>query len=156
MAPALLQSSTFVSPVGSDEEVLYSRYGNNPNQVELARKYALLEGAEAAIFVASGMGATALAHLAMLRPGDHLIASTWIYGGTQRLFDEELARFGIEVTYVSPDHVRFVTYTTRYNRSYWVSLDGLEKHYERAPGYGFIGLVADISMNVTLFSVLRL
>jgi hypothetical protein len=32
----------------------------------------------------------------------------------------------------SPDHVRFVTYTTRYNRSYWVSLDALEKHYERA------------------------
>ena len=106
IAPALLQSSTFVNPVGSDEEVLYSRYGNNPNQVELARKYALLEGAEDAIFVASGMGATALAHLAVLRPGDHLIASTWIYGGTQRLFDEELARFGIEVSYVSPDQVR--------------------------------------------------
>jgi cystathionine beta-lyase/cystathionine gamma-synthase len=106
IAPALLQSSTFVNPIGSDEEVLYSRYGNNPNQVELARKYALLEGAEDAIFVASGMGATALAHLAMLRPGDHLIASTWIYGGTQRLFDDELARFGIEVTYVSPDQVR--------------------------------------------------
>jgi len=32
----------------------------------------------------------------------------------------------------SPDHIRFLTYTTRYNRSYWVSLDGLEKHYERA------------------------
>jgi len=32
----------------------------------------------------------------------------------------------------SPDHIRFLTYTTRYSRSYWVSLDGLEKHYERA------------------------
>lgn len=32
----------------------------------------------------------------------------------------------------SPDHIRFLTYTTRYNRSYWVSLDGLGKHYERA------------------------
>jgi pimeloyl-ACP methyl ester carboxylesterase len=32
----------------------------------------------------------------------------------------------------SPDHIRFLTYTTRYNRSYWASLDGLEKHYERA------------------------
>jgi hypothetical protein len=31
-----------------------------------------------------------------------------------------------------PDHIRFVTYTTRYNRSYWVSLDGLGQHYERA------------------------
>ena len=86
--------------------MLYSRYGNNPNQVELAKKYALLEGADEAIFVASGMGATALAHLAVLRPGDHLISSTWIYGGTQKLFDEELGRFGIEVTYVSPDQPR--------------------------------------------------
>jgi hypothetical protein len=33
---------------------------------------------------------------------------------------------------VAPDHIRFVTYTTRYNRDYWVSVDGLEKHYERA------------------------
>ncbi len=32
----------------------------------------------------------------------------------------------------SPDHIRFVTYTTRYNKDYWVSLDGLDKHYERA------------------------
>lgn len=32
----------------------------------------------------------------------------------------------------SPDHIRFLTYTTRYNRCYWVSLNGLEKHYERA------------------------
>ena len=106
VAPNVHQSSTFVSPVGSDEEVLYSRYGNNPNQLELARKYALLEGADDSIFLASGMGATALAHLAVLRPGDHLISSTWIYGGTQHLFDHELARFGIEVTYVSPDQPR--------------------------------------------------
>jgi len=32
----------------------------------------------------------------------------------------------------SPDHIRFLTYTTRYNHDYWVSLDGLDKHYERA------------------------
>lgn len=32
----------------------------------------------------------------------------------------------------SPDHIRFLTYTTRYNRSHWVSIDGLEKHYERS------------------------
>lgn len=106
VAPALQQSSTFTNPVGSEDEVLYSRYGNNPNQVDLARKYALLEGADSAVFVSSGMGATALAHLAVLRPGDHLISSTWIYGGTQKLFDEELGRYGIEVTYVSPDQVR--------------------------------------------------
>lgn len=113
----VVQSTTFVNPVGSTEEVLYTRYGNNPNQVELARKYALLEGAESAVFLSSGMGATALAHLAVLRPGDHLLASEWIYGGTRRLFDDELGRFGIEVTYVDPTKHRLwrksVTKSTR-------------------------------------------
>jgi hypothetical protein len=32
----------------------------------------------------------------------------------------------------SPDHIRFLTYTTRYNRDYWVTVDGLDQHYERA------------------------
>ncbi|HEU5218886.1 MAG TPA: PLP-dependent aspartate aminotransferase family protein [Gemmatimonadales bacterium] len=100
--PPIMQSSTFVNAVGSDREVRYTRYGNNPNQVSLARKYAMLEGAEDAVFVASGMGATALAHLAVLRPGDHLLASRWIYGGTLKLFDEEFGRFGITVSYVDP------------------------------------------------------
>jgi cystathionine beta-lyase/cystathionine gamma-synthase len=52
------------------------------------------------------MGATALAHLAVLRPGDHLISSSWIYGGTRQLFDEELSRHGIDITYVTPDQPR--------------------------------------------------
>lgn len=102
----IMQSSTFMNAVGSDREVKYTRYGNNPNQVSLARKYAMLEGAEDAVFVASGMGATALAHLAVLRPGDHLVASRWIYGGTLKLFDEEFGRFGITVTYVDPTSPR--------------------------------------------------
>jgi cystathionine beta-lyase/cystathionine gamma-synthase len=101
-----MQSATFVNPVGSDEEVIYSRYGNNPAQLALAKKYALLEGAEDAVFVSSGMAATALAHLAVLRPGDHLVSSAWIYGGTQQLFDQELAKFGIAVTYVDPAQPR--------------------------------------------------
>ncbi len=46
----------------------------------------MLEGAEAALVLASGMGATACALLALLRPGDHLLASAWIYGGTHKLF----------------------------------------------------------------------
>jgi cystathionine beta-lyase/cystathionine gamma-synthase len=106
VAPSIVQSSTFTNPVGSEEDILYGRYGNTPNQVAVAAKYALLEGAEDAIFLASGMGATALAHLAVLRPGDHLLSSSWIYGGTQALFDEELGRFGIEITYVRPDQPR--------------------------------------------------
>jgi cystathionine beta-lyase/cystathionine gamma-synthase len=106
VVPPLMQSSTFVNPVGSDEEVLYTRYGNNPNQVTIGRKYAMLEGADEALFLSSGMGATALAHLAVLRPGDHLVSSAWIYGGTRRLFDEEFGRFGIEVSYADPDQPR--------------------------------------------------
>ncbi len=102
----IVQSSTFVNPVGSEEEVLYTRYGNNPNQVELARKYSQLEGAEDAVVLGSGMAATALAHLAILRPGDHLLASRWIYGGTQRLFDEEFGRLGITVSYCDPEQPR--------------------------------------------------
>ena len=106
VAPPIYQASTFVSPIASDEEVLYTRYGNNPNQLRLAERLARLEGAEAAIFVASGMGATALAHLAVLSPGDHLLSSDWIYGGTRRLFTEEFRRFGIEVSFVNPDKRR--------------------------------------------------
>ncbi len=106
VVPPLLQSSTFTNPIGSSDEVLYTRYGNNPNQVDIARKYAMLEGAEASLFLSSGMAATALAHLAMLRPGDHLVSSSWIYGGTKTLFDEEFGRFGITVTYVAPDEPR--------------------------------------------------
>ena len=98
----LYQSSTFTNPIGSTAEVLYTRYGNNPNQVAIAKRLARLEGAEAGIFLASGMGATALAHLAVLRPGDHLLSSEWIYGGAYRLFAQEFGRFGIDVTFVTP------------------------------------------------------
>ena len=102
----IYQSSTFHHPVGSSEEVLYTRHGNNPNQMLLAEKLAALEGAERAILLSSGMGAIALAHLAMLRPGDHLLASAWIYGGTRRLFTEEFGKLGIDVTLITPDNAR--------------------------------------------------
>jgi len=102
----IYQSSTFQQPIGSDEEVLYTRYGNNPNQVVLGEKLAALEGAERAIFLASGMGATALAHMAVLRPGDHLLATSWLYGGTRRLFLEEFGKFEIDVSFVQPDNQR--------------------------------------------------
>lgn len=103
VAPPLVQSSTFVAPFGPADDVLYTRYGNNPNQLRAAERIARLEGAEDAIVLASGMGATALAHLAVLGPGDHLLSSDWIYGGTRRLFVEEFRRFGIETSFVNPD-----------------------------------------------------
>lgn len=100
------QSTTYGYPVGGGGDLLYERYGNTPNQIGLAKKYALLEGAEAAVMLGSGMAATALAHLAVLRPGDHLISSAWIYGGTKQFFDQELDRLGIGVSYVDPSQPR--------------------------------------------------
>src|SRR5437879_13918318 len=52
------------------------------------------------------MGAVALAHLAVLRPGDHLLSSEWIYGGVHRLFAQEFGRLGIDVTFVNPTQAR--------------------------------------------------
>jgi len=115
VAAPIHQSSTFVRATGPSEDVLYTRYGNNPNQLRLAERLTRLEGAEKSIFVASGMGATALAHLAVLRPGDHLLASEWIYGGTRRLFEEDFSRLGIDVTYVNPDKRRDWRSRTRKN-----------------------------------------
>ena len=106
VASPIYQTSTFHHPVGSGDEVLYTRHGNNPNQLALAEKIAALEGSERAIFLASGMGATALAHLAMLRPGDHLLASEWLYGGTRRLFREEFGKLEIDVSFVMADNPR--------------------------------------------------
>jgi len=52
------------------------------------------------------MGATTCAMLALLRPGDHLLASEWIYGGTHRLFTREFQAMGIQVTLVDPMETR--------------------------------------------------
>jgi cystathionine beta-lyase/cystathionine gamma-synthase len=98
----LTQSVNFVQEPGTSEGLLYTRYGNTPNAERVQKRLALLEGAEAALVLASGMGATACSMLALLRPGDHMISSSWIYGGTLKLFNEELAGMGIEVTFVNP------------------------------------------------------
>jgi cystathionine beta-lyase/cystathionine gamma-synthase len=102
----LYQTTTFANPVGTAEDLLYTRYGNNPNQKILAEKLAAMEGAELAIFLSSGMGATALAHMAILRPGDQLLSSELIYGGTRRLFEQEFGKLGIEVRFVDPLEAR--------------------------------------------------
>ena len=69
-----------------------------------AKKYALLEGAEAALFVVSGMarhGAGPPGGAPARRPPRSPVA--WIYGGTRRLFDEEFGRFGIDGDLRGPD-----------------------------------------------------
>src|SRR5690349_3645716 len=102
----LYQSVNFNQAVGTSEGLRYPRYGNAPNAEIVQRRVAALEGAEAAVLLGSGMGATACALLALLRPGDHLLASAWIYGGTQRLFEREFVTFGIDVTLLDPTETR--------------------------------------------------
>ncbi|MGF9825652.1 trans-sulfuration enzyme family protein, partial [Brevibacillus agri] len=77
-------------------EYLYTRNGN-PNQAELAFAVARLEQAEAGVSAASGMGAIMAGLLSILSPGDHVLASHEIYGGTYALLQKELSRFGIEL-----------------------------------------------------------
>lgn len=98
----LYQTVMFVQELGTAEGLRYPRYGNMPNAEIVQRRVAALEGAEAALVLSSGMGATACALLALLRPGDHLLASAWIYGGTHRLLTQEFASMGIDVTLVDP------------------------------------------------------
>lgn len=103
----LVQSANFVSDAAADPDALpYPRYGNTPNADLVQRRLAVLEGADAALVLSSGMGAIACALLALLRPGDHLLASEWLYGGARRLLEEELAAFGIATTFVDPSYAR--------------------------------------------------
>jgi cystathionine beta-lyase/cystathionine gamma-synthase len=98
----LFQSANYVQETGTSEGLRYPRYGNAPNAELVQRRLAALEKAEAGLVLASGMGATACALRALLRPGDHLVASDAIYGGTRRLLTEELTSLGILVTLVDP------------------------------------------------------
>ena len=98
----LVQSVNFVQEPGTEAGLRYGRYANTPNLELVQRRLALLEGSEDALVLSSGMGATACAMLALLRPGDHLVTSSWIYGGTRRLFFDEFVPMGIEITEVDP------------------------------------------------------
>jgi cystathionine beta-lyase/cystathionine gamma-synthase len=106
VASPLVQSVNFVQETGTSEGLLYTRYGNTPNATTVQKRLAMLEGAESALVLSSGMGATACAMLALLRPGDHLVTSSWIYGGTRKLFTEDIIGMGIEVTFVNPTEPR--------------------------------------------------
>ncbi len=102
VATPLVQAVNYVQDTGTSEGLLYTRYGNTPNAVVVQKRLAMLEGAESALVLSSGMGATACAMLALLRSGDHLITSSWIYGGTRKLFTEDIIGMGVEVTFVNP------------------------------------------------------
>lgn len=96
----IVLSTTFMSEPDGQGPVLYQRYGNAPNHVQVEERLAALEGAEDAVVLASGMAAMSLAVISVVAAGDHVVATDAIYGGTRTLLERELPRFGIETTFV--------------------------------------------------------
>jgi cystathionine gamma-synthase len=95
ITPPIHQTSTFVQPSPGEfvEDFDYSRSAN-PTRAALEKALGELEGGHATAY-ASGMAATHAVLTAMLDAGDHLILPLDLYGGTYRLVDKVLSRFGL-------------------------------------------------------------
>ena len=78
---------------------LYTRL-NNPTTDVLEQRLAVLDGGVGAIATASGMSAVATTIFTLLRAGDHIVASSSVYGGTYNLLSVTLPRLGITTTFV--------------------------------------------------------
>ena len=105
MATPIYQTSTF-EVADNDEQLrvtptdhFYTRYGNPTNTVA-ERTVAQLEGVDAALTFASGMGAITTTIMALLKSGDHIVAQRDIYGGATKFFTQWLPKMGIETTLV--------------------------------------------------------
>jgi methionine-gamma-lyase len=108
LTPPLHMTSTFVFEsaeqggarfAGEAEGHVYSRI-SNPTLDLLERRIAILEGAEAGLALASGIGAITAAMWTLLEPGDELIVDKTLYGCTFSFLHHGLAKFGIIVTHV--------------------------------------------------------
>lgn len=113
VSPPIIQSSNFAFPSLTEfrrnisdelENHIYTR-GNNPTVEILRKKLAALEGAEDAIVVASGAGATAMAMLANVKQGDHVICVKNPYSWTKNLLLNFLPRFGVSHTFVDGTNI---------------------------------------------------
>lgn len=113
VAPPIYQSSTFAFRSSSHGEALfkgeaegyiYSRMGN-PTEECLEREMAFLEGGEAALAFASGMGAEAGLILTLCGTGDNYVSSVTIYGGTHSMNVGFMPRMGIEAREVRATHL---------------------------------------------------
>src|SRR5277367_4292337 len=105
LATPIYQTATF-EVIDNDEQLrathtdmFYTRYGNPTNTV-VESSAAELEGADAALLFASGMGAITTSVLALLKSGHHVVAQRDIYGGATKFFNQWLPKLGIETTFV--------------------------------------------------------
>ena len=107
----IIQSTTFKYDTSEDmgklfdleaEGYFYSRL-QNPTNDYVAAKIAVLEGGAAGMLTSSGQAANFFALFNICSAGDHIVASSSIYGGTFNLIAVTMARMGITATFVSPD-----------------------------------------------------
>ena len=107
----IIQSTTFKYDTGEDMGKLfdleasgyfYSRL-QNPTCDRVAAKICALEGGSAAMLTSSGQAATFYAVFNIASCGDHVVASSAIYGGTYNLFAVTMKKMGVEFTFVDPD-----------------------------------------------------
>lgn len=83
---------------------IYTRL-NNPTNDVLEQRLAALEGGIGAVVTASGASAIATTLLTLLKSGDHIVASSSLYGGTYNLLHVTLKRYGITTTFFDPSDV---------------------------------------------------
>src|SRR5438132_332735 len=81
---------------------MYSRY-QNPTVLAAEQALAAIEGAEACVLFASGMGAMATAVMSLVSAGDEVPAATALYGGTYKLLRDVLSRFGVRARMGEPE-----------------------------------------------------
>ena len=106
---ALFLTSSFTQPdcataarrfAGEEDGYIYSRF-TNPTVASMEQRLAALEGTEACIATASGMGAILLLCMGLLKAGDHVVCSRSVFGSTIKLIASEFGKFGVESTFVS-------------------------------------------------------
>ena len=106
---------------------IYTRL-NNPTNDILEQRLAAVEGGVAAVATASGTSAIATALLVLLKAGDHIVASSSLYGGTYNLLSVTLPRLGITTTFVDPDDVENFSQAVQSNtRAFFVESLGNPK-----------------------------
>lgn len=102
-----VQSSAAASArrfAGDEDGFTYGRYGN-PTVDSFEQRLASMEGAEACISSASGMSAILMMCMGLLQSGDHVVCSQSMFGSTIKLIGSDLAKFGVQSSFVSQTDV---------------------------------------------------
>lgn len=110
----IYQSATFRHPgLNQTTGYEYSRL-QNPTREELENTIACLEGGRFGFAFSSGMAAVSTI-LSLFIPGEHIIVSDDLYGGTYRIFEEIYSKYGIEFSYVDTSNISDIENAVRHN-----------------------------------------